>query len=352
MTAPSRHGTNRLKADPLSAVLQDVRLVAAHHCQCEVRAPWGLRLPRRSEAMVHFILEGSCWLEVPGQPPLQLRTGDVVMLPHGAGHRLLSEPGIAARPVEAYSPVQLGDSSFRLIGGKAGPKTRLVCCGVAFDEPTIHPLIALMPQMLLMRDEVATTPPVRALLEAMGAEMRDQRLGAATVMTRLADIVVTQVVRTWVEERTDRAQAWAAAIRDPQVGRALAAFHAEPARRWSVASLAAAANLSRSVFAERFTATVGISPANYVARWRIHVAGVWLRGQQLSIAQVSARLGFTSEASFSRTFTRLMGSSPAAFRRTSPPDVSIQSFDAPQPVPTRPRLRAGVSKPARRRRGA
>jgi AraC-like DNA-binding protein len=288
-------------------------------------------LPARNDAMVHFVLEGGCWLEVAAQPPLQLRTGDVVMLPHGGGHRLLSEPGIPGRPVEAFSPVQLGDASFRLTAGRAGPLTRLVCCGVGFDEPAVHPLIALMPQVLLVRDEVANTPALRVLLEAMGAEMRDQRLGSATVMTRLADIVVTQVVRAWVEERADRAQAWAAAIRDPQVGRALAAFHAEPARRWSVASLAAAANLSRSVFAERFTATVGVSPANYVARWRVHVAGTWLRGNRLTIAEIATRLGFRSEASFSRTFTRLIGSSPAAFRRAGPPSVSIQSFEAPRP---------------------
>jgi AraC-like DNA-binding protein len=308
--------TNRLNTDALSAVLQDVRLSAAHYCQCEVRAPWGLRLPKRNEAMVHFVLEGGCWLVVATQPPLQLRTGDVVMVPHGAGHQLLSEPGVPARPLEAFSPVQLGDASFRLTGGRAGPRTRLVCCGIRFDEPAMHPLVALMPHVLLVREEVADTPTLRMLLEAMGAELRDRRLGAATVLTRLADIVVTQVLRAWVEARPDRAQAWAAALRDPQVGRALAAFHAEPARRWSVVSLAAAANLSRSVFAERFSAAVGMSPAHYVARWRVQVAGTWLRRNQLTIAQIAARLGFGSEAAFSRTFTRLVGSSPAAFRRT------------------------------------
>jgi len=295
-----------------------VRLSAAHYCQCEVRSPWGLRLPRRSGATVHFVLEGECWLEVAAQPPLQLRSGDVVLIPHGAGHQLVSEPGMPARPVEAFSPVPLGDASFRLTSGRTGPRTRLVCCGVGFDAPAVHPLIALMPPVLLVRDEVATTPTLRALLEAMGAEMRDQRLGAATIVTRLADIVVTQVLRAWVEERADRAQAWAAAMRDPQVARALAAFHAEPARRWSVPGLAAAANLSRSVFAERFTSTVGISPAHYVARWRIHVAGIWLHRNQLTIAQIATGLGFGSEAAFSRTFTRLVGSSPAAFRRARP----------------------------------
>jgi AraC-like DNA-binding protein len=268
--------------------------------------------------MVHFVLEGGCWLEVAPQPPLQLRTGDVVIVPHGAGHQLLSKPGVSAQPLEAFSPVQLGDASYRLTGGRAGPRTRLVCCGIRFDEPAIHPLVSLMPEVLLVREELADTPALRVLLEAMGAEMRDQRLGAATVVTRLADIVVTQVLRAWVEERADRAQAWAAAMRDPQIARALAAFHAEPARRWSVPGLAAAANLSRSVFAERFTSTVGISPAHYVARWRIHVAGIWLHRNQLTIAQIAAGLGFGSEAAFSRTFARLVGSSPAAFRRGRP----------------------------------
>ena len=172
-----------------------------------------------------------------------------------------------------------------------------------------------MPQVLVVRDEIAKTPTLALLLDAMTAELRDQRLGAGTVMTRLADIIVTQVLRAWVEERPDRRQAWAAAIRDPQVGKALASFHAEPDRRWSVVSLANAANLSRSVFSQRFTSAVGMSAASYVTRWRIQLAAAWLRNHELSIDQIATRLGFGSEASFSRTFKRLVGSSPASYRR-------------------------------------
>ena len=272
--------------------------------------------------MVHILLEGSCWLESDTQPPIQLRAGDVAILPHGAGHRLLSESGVPDKTVEAFSPVQLSDTSYRLTAGGTGPKTRLVCCGVHFDEPAIQPLLALMPQVLVVRDEIAKTPTLALLLDAMTAELRDQRLGAGTVMTRLADIIVTQVLRAWVEERPDRTQAWAAAIRDPQVGKALAVFHAEPDRRWSVVSLAEAANLSRSVFSQRFTSAVGMSPASYVTRWRIQLAAVWLRSNHLSINQISTRLAFGSEASFSRTFKRLVGSSPASYRREARQNIS------------------------------
>jgi AraC-like DNA-binding protein len=90
-------------------------------------------------------------------------------------------------------------------------------------------------------------------------------------------------------------------------------------------SLAAAAHQSRSQFSERFTAVLGMPPARYVARWRVHLAGKWLRHERLTIAEVAARLGYESEPSFSRAFKRFMGASPADFRRglsVDPPRIA------------------------------
>jgi hypothetical protein len=112
----------------------------------------------------------------------------------------------------------------------------------------VHPLIELMPEVLHVRGGGSDDPSLLPLLEAMASEIGNQRLGAATVMTRLADIVITRVVRGWADSRTEDTTGWLAAIRDPQIGKALAAFHRRPSQAWSVVSLAAAANLSRSIF--------------------------------------------------------------------------------------------------------
>jgi AraC-like DNA-binding protein len=299
--------------DSLSTVLQDLRLSAAHYCQCEMAEPWGLDLPGRDEATVHFVLAGRCWLEPYSSEAVPLHAGDVVLLPRGTGHRLVSAPGGSARSLESLAPQQIGGTTFRLQTGGKGPKARLVCCGIIFEEPRIHPLLELMPPVLHVR-EARRDAMLRSLLRAMADELTRQRVGSATVITRLADIVVTHVVRSWIESHGRETRGWLAALQDPQIGRSLAAIHKAPSRDWSVTSLARIASLSRSVFSQRFASSVGMPPARYVARWRMHLATTFLRANQLTVGQVAERLGYSSESSFSRTFKRLMGTSPIAFR--------------------------------------
>lgn len=148
----------------------------------------------------------------------------------------------------------------------------------------------------------------------MAAEVSAQRVGAATILTRLADVVITRVIRAWVEGECGEASGWLAAIRDPKIGRALAAIHKQPGHPWSVESLADVALTSRSIFSLRFNAVVGMPPARYVARWRMQIASRWLRSDRLSVAEVAAKLGYESEASSSRAFKRFVGVPPGALR--------------------------------------
>jgi AraC-like DNA-binding protein len=172
-----------------------------------------------------------------------------------------------------------------------------------------------MPTVLLVRGAAAPDKTLPALLEAMAEEVVAGRVGAATVLTRLADVVITRILRSWLESESKDAIGWLAAIRDPRIGRALAAIHRRPGEAWSVEALAKIANVSRSVFAERFTAVVGMPVAKYVARWRMHLASRWLRNDRIRVAEAAARLGYESEASFSRAFKRLLGFSPSVLRR-------------------------------------
>jgi AraC-like DNA-binding protein len=305
----------RPRPDSLSEVLQDLRLAGASYGRCELTAPWGIALPPQQGARFHFVAEGGCWLRTATQGPLRLEAGDVALLPHGTGHELADRPGGSTTRLDALPLEAMGETTYRLRAGGDGTRSLLVCCTVEFEEPSVHPLLELMPEVLLLRAGGAEDPTLPLLLETMAAEVAAERLGAATVMTRLADIVITRVVRAWAEAQADATTGWLAAIRDPHIGRALAAIHRRPGEPWSVEALAGLAHLSRSIFSERFAAAVGVPPARYVARWRMHLAGVWLRNGKLTVSEASARLGYRSEASFSRAFKRLLGVPPGALRR-------------------------------------
>jgi len=309
----------RVAADALSEVLQDLRLAGASYCRTDVVAPWGIEIPSDEGAVFHFMVEGACWLRTESRKPVRVERGDVVLLARGSGHALVDSPGSATRPLHELPRERIGETTFRLRGDGPGARALLVCCGVSFEASALHPLLWMMPEVLHVpgggRDDTA----LAVLLETMASEVREQRMGAATVMARLADIVVTRVVRAWVEAQAEAATGWLAAIRDPQIGRALAAFHRSPERAWDVAALAVEAHLSRSQFSERFTASLGVAPAHYVASWRMHLATRWLASERLSVGEVASRLGYDSEPSFSRAFKRIVGTSPGGLRRAGTP---------------------------------
>ncbi|MFP5356214.1 MAG: helix-turn-helix domain-containing protein, partial [Gemmatimonadota bacterium] len=108
---------------------------------------------------------------------------------------------------------------------------------------------------------------------------------------------------------------WLAALRDPVVGAALAQLHDRPAQAWTLADLARGANTSRTVLSERFAELVGFTPMQYLAQWRLQLAAEQLASSAEKVATIGERVGYESEAAFSRAFKRATGDSPAAWRR-------------------------------------
>ncbi|WP_437730093.1 AraC family transcriptional regulator [Sorangium sp. So ce1335] len=315
-------GEEALAPDALSEVLQDLRLSEGTYGRCELTRPWGIDLPPVAQARFHFVVSGVCWLRAPERGWLELHAGDVALLPHGAHHAIAHRARGRVRPLEEMPLEEIGDRVFDMRAGGAGARTILVCCSVSFAQPAVNPLLELMPPLLLVRGGGADDPVLPVLLDAMADEVLRRRVGAATVMTRLADVVITRVVRAWVESRREDTEGWLAAIRDPQIGRALAAIHRRPGDPWSVESLADVARMSRSIFSERFASVVGAPPARYLARWRMHLASGWLRDERVTVAEAASRLGYDSEAAFSRAFKRFSGSPPSAVRRQGRDEVS------------------------------
>jgi AraC-like DNA-binding protein len=300
--------------DVLSNVLQGLHLSKAHYFQCELAESSGVRIAASHEPTLHYVLTGSCWLQAGSRNLIRLREGDVLFLPQGIDHRLLATPHAPIRLVDELFSRRSENGVQSLRAGGGSLRARIGCCRATFEGLPVHPLLELMPSALLGRSTANRDPMFVRLLEAMAEESSARRLGGAMLITRLADVLLATMIRAWAEARENTATPWLAAVRDSQIGAALAAFHRDPGKAWSVVSLARAANLSRSRFSKRFTTVLGVSPARYATRWQMHLASVWLRANRGTIAQIAMRLGYESEASFSRTFKRCLGASPSEFR--------------------------------------
>lgn len=303
--------------DPLGEALHFLRMTGTFYSRCEFTAPWGLDLPAFDASMMfHVVIAGTCWLEVEGMERHLLQPGDLALVPHGEGHRLVSDPGAPSARLFELPAEAISDRYEILRQSGGGPATTLICGTVRFDHPAAHHLIAVLPGSI--RVNAASLPRmewIQSTVRLITAEAGELLPGGETVITRLADVLVIQAIRSWIEQDPAARTGWLGALRDGQVGRAIALIHRDPARAWTVADLAAEVAMSRSAFSARFTRLVGEPPMQYLARWRMLVARTSLVEDGVTLGELAPRLGYQSEAAFSRAFKRFMGVSPGSVRR-------------------------------------
>ena len=144
-------------------------------------------------------------------------------------------------------------------------------------------------------------------------------------MARLSEILFVHAVRGYLAELPEGARGWHAALAEPPIARALALMHRQPERSWTVESLGRAVGMSRSVFAERFTATVGEPPLAYLAGWRMHRARAMLGEGRWRTARIARELGYASEAAFATAFKRWTGTTPGKYRRSARDEAEVEA---------------------------
>ena len=268
--------------------------------------------------MFHVVTSGRCRLEVEGCDDHVLQPGDFALVPHGAGHRLASESGVPAAKLFELPREQVSDRYEILRHGGGGAPTTVICGAVPFDHPAAHRLVTLLPKVISVQ---AWNSPeldwIQSTFRLMAVEAKELRPGGETVITRLADILIIQAIRSWITKNPAARTGWLGALQDQQIGRAIALVHRNPGRSWTVASLADEVAMSRSAFAARFTELVGEPAMHYLARWRMHIALTWLEEEDAPLGEMARRLGYESEAAFSRAFKRFIGFPPGAVRRST-----------------------------------
>lgn len=292
--------------DVLSDVVTTMRTGRPHSARVTHRAPFGRRFPAVDAAGFHVVLQGLCWLFPADGDPVALAPGDVVFLPRGQSHGLADSPGttLADAPA-ALTAVEPTDGD---------PATAVTLCGAyTFDRARSHPVLGDLPETVHVPARAGRHAALRAVVDLLDGEVTEAGPGRDAMLCALLDALLLHILRAWFAERGDTG--WAAALHDPAVAAALRAVHDDPARPWTVATLAARAGLSRAAFARRFTALVGQPPLAYLTWWRMTLAARTLRDADTPIAAVARQAGYTSEFAFAAAFKREHGHPPGRFRR-------------------------------------
>lgn len=316
--------------DPLSEVLRSVRLTGGVFLDVRFTAPWCVRSqidPTDVRPLLatpaqlisyHCVTQGRMLVSVEGEPAIEVRAGEAVLLPRNDAHVLASEPGI--EPLNGRDLVQpSADGGLaRVVHGGGGEPTHMVC-GFLGSQDLQNPLINTLPKILKLDvREGASRDWVEASVRFAASELTQGRLASSGVLSRLSELLLVEAVRNYASTLGDREKGWLKGLADPKVGQALALIHQRPSAPWSAAALAKEVALSRSAFVERFTALVGMPPIRYLTAWRLQTARLNLRETRMTIVQLAHSVGYESEEAFSRAFKRAFGLSPARWRNSAP----------------------------------
>ena len=313
MTEPLTH----FQEDVLAEILHSVRLHSTLYCRANMGAPWGLGVSRREVASFHIVTTGTCWLTVEGlEKPVLLTEGDLVILPHGHAHTLTDHPTTPVTRIEHLTPKQPVEQDGLFYSGGRGAVTTLVCGSIQLQDHATNPLFSILPPCLHIRSQQEPClPQLPAIMQLVKAEASANRLEAEAVITRLSEILFIQAVRVYVSSISDGDTGWFGALKDPQIGQALALMQHQPEEDWTVESLARYVSLSRSAFTARFTLLVGEPPLHYLTRVRLTKAAALLRAHPATLLEVARSVGYDSDVAFSKAFKRFFGSAPGAYRQ-------------------------------------
>lgn len=328
--SPDRFSRKEIR-DPFEVVprvLDLVRLTGAIFFRADFRAPWAYTSPPTTElagalppgagslVMFHIIAEGHGWVALEDGGRHEFSPGDVVVMPYGDAHGFGSREAADPVPITSLLPPRPWTAFPFIDHGGGGERTQVVCGYLRGDAVLFDPVLRALPSLFVVRPPHG---PAAAWVRASADYALHASQSASPVPSlmrgRLPELLFTEVLRLYLATSTDAdLTGWLAALRDPVVGQAVALMHADPAHGWTVGELARATTTSRTVLVERFQQLLGQPPIRYLTQWRLNLASGLLRTSGLGVAEVGARVGYTSEEAFSRAFKRALGTPPTRWR--------------------------------------
>jgi len=279
---------------------------------CDVRAGWHLDAPRLGRAAVHYVLQGEGTLRAESGERLPLAPGGLLILPPGVSARISADPRqrgghTRCKPPAAALPWLYGG------GGASEPGQLLLACG------TVHAAGAVSRGLFdylatPLQEDGAAEPRIRDLLRALLDELTAPGLGSRALCGAIMKQCLILLLRR-LAGRDDQRLPWLRALHDPALGPAVRQMLADPGAPLDLERLAARAHMSRSTFAARFRATLGIPPKRLLSELRLEQAARLLATSDLPVKTIAARSGYRSRSHFSRAFKLRYGSDPGAWRQ-------------------------------------
>lgn len=300
--------------DPLSEILALMKPQSLSSGGFGSQGDLSIFFPKHQGIKCYAMLAGQSWLKVEGMAEaVLLETGDCFLLPRGLPFVLTND--LSLQPVhflmakDRYSKL---DSS----SGMAENGRYMAGGFFVFTGTPAELLLQSLPPIVHLRRE-SDKSAMRWSLERMREELRDPQPGSSLIAEQLAYMMFIQALRLHLSDATAAHPGWLAGLSDKQMSVAISSMHKDPAFAWTLRSLAERVGMSRSVFALRFREIVGVTPMEYLTRWRMLLAADRLKNDSEGLSTIAGSLGYESESAFGKAFRRVMGCSPRQYTRSA-----------------------------------
>ncbi|RKS78703.1 AraC-like DNA-binding protein [Actinomadura pelletieri DSM 43383] len=303
--------------DAVSELLGDVRARGAVFRRAIMRPPWALRMASGAPLTLATMLRGHAWIVPEQGEPVRVEAGDIAVVRGDEPYTVADDPATTPElevTSADYCSATEGIEPARTCGTTDGGSAVLLSGAFESRGELSERLLRALPPVLVIAAETRPFPPVETVAE----EIAKVRPGQQLVLDRLLDLMLVSALRGWFDDPDGHAPGWCRALDDPVVGIALRLLHDDPARRWTVADLAAKVGVSRAALARRFTALVGEPPMAYLANWRIALAADLLSGTDHTVDTIARKVGYSNGYALSVAFKRLRGMRPTDHRYTKP----------------------------------
>ncbi|MFB6628739.1 AraC family transcriptional regulator [Streptomyces sp. NPDC056362] len=301
--------------DLLSDLLKPLRLTGVFDSRWHVRAPWAIEGDaEHSCAVLHYVVEGDCWITTDDEPPVELHAGDLVVFPTGAAHRLSDRPERQGVPLKAVLPERQPGTSGEIVIEGTGPESRLLCAGLHYDASAATGLYTSLPWALVLDGaQVDREPLLRDTLRLLASPDRPVGPGDRLITLRAFEMALVLALRPLLCALAGN-PASLPLLRHPGISRAVVMMATRFAEPWTIDVLAREVGMSRSAFTAAFRELVGDSPARYLAGRRMQEAGRLLSETSLPQSALPARVGYRSAVGFHLAFRKWFGVTPGEYR--------------------------------------
>lgn len=289
--------------DRLSALLNLFQPEARHVSQSNLTQA-ALSVPKDECSRLYLVKSGRLLLTTPtGDHRLECQCGDLIWLPRGDAHQL------------AELREELREDG---VGFDQQPEALVTQIDIQFlhREPNqeLNLLQSTLPNLLYLPASESQISNLKPLVELMFQEAGQQRCGHTTVVNRLAEVLLVNLLRHLMANQKV-ATGVLGGLSDLRLARAMTGIHDTPGENWTLEELANTAGMSRTAFSKRFREVVGFTPADYLAHWRMSIACKKISSGTESIAAIADELGYQSETAFRRAFRKVTGHPPGFYKK-------------------------------------